>query len=425
MKRLFSLAAISLISLLANPAHSIGWQTTAIPASTFLRSLGVNTHVAQGYDYTKYVPAIQYLGVHNVRDEIDQMPNLVALASQAGVLVDILDAGDLPSLIAAGHTLAANGTLLSFEGANEPNNFPITYKGVVGGGNTGSWQPVADFQRDLYAAVKADPILANYAVFNVSEDGAEVDNVGLQWLKTPAGVAYANYANPHNYVSSNCHEYVDNQAWNAADPNLNGCWDSLYVEYAMTWRGKYPGYKGSPLVNLPRVTSETGWDSVSGIGGEDVQGKVLVNTYLSQFTRGWSYTFIYELGEGEGGGGNQGLFHADWTPKLSATYIHNLTTILADTGTPAAPGVLPWYIPHKPSTVHALLLQKSTGTFDLVVWGESASGSASVDVQLGGAHAKINVYDVTQGNTPVQTLTNANRAILTLSDHALIVEVIS
>jgi hypothetical protein len=46
--------------------------------------------------------------------------------------------------------------------------------------------------------------------------------------------------------------------------------------------------------------------------------------------RGWKYTFIYELGEGEGGGGNQGLFHVDWTPKLAATYIHNLTSILAD-----------------------------------------------------------------------------------------------
>ncbi|HET6308920.1 MAG TPA: hypothetical protein VFG12_17145, partial [Rhodopila sp.] len=381
-----------------------GTQKQAAPASRFLDSLGVNTHVAQGYDPAKYGPALRYLGVRAVRDSTGHLDGLVTLHRQAGVTVDIQNAGDLPGLLEAGRTLASVGGLLAFEGANEPNNFPITYNGQRGGG-TGSWQAVAAFQRDIYDSVKKDARLRAYPVFTVSEGGAQVDNVGLQFLTIPqgagttmpAGTRYADYANAHNYVIGNCHRYVDNQAWQAADPTLNGCWDGMVGNYGRTWRKGFRGHGAEELASLPRVTTETGWDSVANPGGESVQGKVLVNTYLAQFARGWRYTFIYELGDGEGGGGNQGLFHADWSPKPAATYIHNLTSILADRGTAeAAAGVLDYAIADQPATVHDLLLQKSDGTFELVVWGEQVQGVQDVTVALGGRHA-VKVYDVTRG----------------------------
>jgi hypothetical protein len=106
-------------------------------------------------------------------------------------------------------------------------------------------------------------------------------------------------------------------------------WDGLYGAYGRTWKQHFRGYSNDQLQTLPRVTTETGWDAASP-AEEKIQGTVLVNTYLAEFKRGWRYSFIYKLGEGEGGGGNQGLFHQDWTPKLAATYIHNLTSILAD-----------------------------------------------------------------------------------------------
>ena len=53
---------------------------------------------------------------------------------------------------------------MAFEGPNEPNNFPITYKGQPGGGG-GSWAPVAQFQEALYRAVKSDPNYETYPVF--------------------------------------------------------------------------------------------------------------------------------------------------------------------------------------------------------------------------------------------------------------------
>jgi hypothetical protein len=171
------------------------------------------------------------------------------------------------------------------------------------------------------------------------------------------------------------------------------------------------------------VTTETGWDSVSNPGGEVVQGKVVVNTYLAQYARGWTYTFVYEIADGEGGGGNQGLFHGDWSPKPAATYIHNLTSILADTGTFTSPHSLSYTIANAPVTVHDLLMQKSSDAFELLVWGERVQGSNNVVVNFGSPHAAVNVYDVTSGTKPVQTFANVSSVPLTLSDHAMVVEV--
>jgi hypothetical protein len=215
--------------------------------------------------------------------------------------------------------------------------------------------------------------------------------------------------------------YVDNQAWQAADPILNSSWDGLYNGYGITWMRKFRGYSDANLQTLPRVSTETGWDAATE-KEERVQGVVLVNTFLAQFKRGWRYTFIYELGEGEGGGGHQGLFHENWTPKLVATYIHNLTTILADNEPLANPGHLEYHIVGQTSTVHDLLLQKSNGAYELVVWGEQVSGTNNVIINFGTARQKVAIYDTTAGVTPTQVLVNTTSVPLAVSDHALILE---
>jgi hypothetical protein len=414
------------------PGDSTG--VVAVSANVFLASLGVNTHIDQGFDPTQYVMPLQYLGVRNIRDGERNLASTITVHQQTGVLVNVTAGGDVTGLLAAGRQLAAAGALLSLEGPNEPNNFPITYDGQMGGG-TGTWVPVAQAQRDLYAGVKGDATLSKYPVLSVSEDGAETDDVGLQFLVIPAGsgiampdgTKYADYANPHNYVIGNAGTYNDNQAWQAADPTLNGGvggWDGLYGEYGVTWAKQYQGYSSAELQTLPRVTTETGWDSVDNPGGEHVQGVVLVNTYLAQFKRGWTYTFVYELVDEQGSTGDQGLYHTDFTPKLSATYIHDLTSILADTKTLPSPGRLDYAIENEPATVHDLLLQKSSGSFELVVWDERASATDAVTVSLGKTRSTVNLYDVTTGTTPTMKLTNVASVPLTLSDHAVVIEVI-
>jgi hypothetical protein len=402
----------------------------SVSADDFLSSLGVDIHVDQGVPGATYIAPLRYLGVRNVRDEGRHSSQIQLIHRETGVRLDLVGEGDLEDTISTGKRLAASGALMAFEGPNEPNNFPITYNGQSGGG-MGSWAPVAQFQEALYRAVKSDPNLQKYPVFAVSEAGAEIDNVGLQFLTIPTGAGatfpdgtrYADYANTHNYVTSNQKMYIDNQAWNAADPTLSGPWDGLVGEYGFTWRNHFKGYATAQLLTLPRVTTETGWDSVSGIGGERTQGAVLVNAYLAQFKRGWRYTFIYQLRDGEGGNDNLGLFHSDSTPKLAATYIHNLTSILADQIPIASPGILNYSIIDEPATVHDLLIQKSGGTFELVVWDENVRGQDNVVVNLGRTYAAVNVYDVTVGANPIQTLANVGSVTLNMNDHALIIEI--
>jgi len=402
---------------------------TAVSNDTFLSSLGVNTHVSQGYNPGSYVLPLRYLGVRNIRDSERNLRGLLLLKEQAGVRVD-LQGQDVEGLVSVAKALSKAGALMAIEGPNEPNNFLLTYKGNEGGGTSGSWLPVAEVQRDLYNAVKSDPELKDYPVFHVSEGGAETENVGLQFLTIPPGAntllpdgtRFADYANPHNYVTGNHIGYISNQAWQAADPTLDGRWDGLYGEYGRTWKGHFQGYSNAELETLPRVTTETGWEAATA-EEERIQGTVLVNVFLAQFKRGWRYTFIYQLGEGEGGGGNHGLFHENGTAKLAATYIHNLTSILADNIPVLAPGRLAYSIPKQPETVHDLLLQRSNGAFHLVVWGEQVSGTNDVTVDLGGTHATVKIYDVTVGKEPIQTLTNVARIPLSVTDHAMILEI--
>jgi hypothetical protein len=411
-------------------AQALGAGVASVSADDFLSSLGVNTHVDQGVSGASCVQPLSYLGVRNIRDGRRNVAQTLLIHQQTGIRINLGGAGDPRAMVSVGKTMAAYDALLSFEGPNEPNNFPITYNGQTGGG-TGSWAPVAEFQKALYHAIKSDADLKKYPVFAVSEAGAETDNVGLQFLTIPPaaettfpeGTQYADYANPHNYVTSNKKMYVNNQAWNAADPTLNGPWDGLFVEYGITWLRHFKGYGSDQLLALPRVTTETGWDSVADIGGEPTQGKILVNTYLAQFKRGWRYTFIYHLRDGEGGGDHQGLFNSDSTPKLAATFIHNLTTILADTRPNASPGRLDYSIQNQPATVHDLLIQKSNGAFEIVLWDENVRTSDNITLKLGGSHAKVNIYDVTVGADPMRVLVNVDSVPVTLSDHAVIIEV--
>ena len=65
------------------------------------------------------------------------------------------------------------------------------------------------------------------------------------------------------------------------------------------------------------------------------------------------------------------------TPKASATYVHNLTSILADTSSNFGSSPLSYSISNEPATVHDLLLQKSDGTYALAVWGDQIIGESA------------------------------------------------
>jgi hypothetical protein len=127
------------------------------------------------------------------------------------------------------------------------------------------------------------------------------------------------------------------------------------------------------------------------------------------------------LRDAGGSDAGYGMFTADYHPKKSATYLHNLTTILADKGA-APPGRLGYSIPDKPATMHDLLLRKSNGAFELLVWNEKASGADAISVSLASLQPAVRLYDPTVGTDTLQTLAKVRAVPLTLSDHPVILE---
>jgi hypothetical protein len=276
--------------------------------------------------------------------------------------------------------------------------------------------------------------LQHYPVFAPSEaGGSEPNNVGLQFLTIPNGAdtlmpdgtKYADFANVHNYVIGNgkCGTLADNQAWNAEDPTLNSCWDGLYGEYSLTWNKHFQGYPTNQVTTLPRVTTETGWYTEgNGAISEVQQGNLFLDLYLDAYKRGWSYTFIYYLHDTTSQG-FWGLFHTDYTPKPSATYLRNLTRILEDTSSSFTPRQVNYSIPSEPATVHDLLIQKCHGTFDLAVWDERVTGSDQVIVNLGSQYKSVVLYDPTVCTGASQRLRNVSSVVLSLSNHPVIIEI--
>jgi hypothetical protein len=429
----------SLLILLLLLATSARAQTPAAKANDFLQTLGVATHMVQGADAPSEVRhALSFTGIRNVREDATGNPTTIsritAIHRAIGTMfVPLPINGDVEGSITQYEQYAAARALLAAEGPNEMNNFPVNYNGNITNIH-GSFVPGAEFQQDLYNAIKADPHLTGIPVFAPSEaGGSEPDNVGLQFLTIPAGsgtivaegTKYGDFMNTHNYLMGNgMKALINNTAWGAeAVCPSEGVWDGPFGEYGpKTWNRHFNGYSCPTMVTLPRVTTETGWIT-SGTNAitEDQQGKLLVNLYLSAMKRGWAYTFIYYMHDSSQGA--WGLYHADWTPKLSARYLHNLTTILSDHSSAFSPGSLNYSIPNEPATVHDFLMEKSSRAFELAIWGDQISGSKSVTVSLGGSFKTVKIYDPTLRTSPILTLSNASSVPIRLSDHALIVEV--
>ena len=116
------------------------------------------------------------------------------------------------------------------------------------------------------------------------------------------------------------------------------------------------------------MTTETGC-TISGSITEEIQARNLLSMYLDPYKRGWSHAAVYLLRDRTDEGSDQsfGFFKPDYTPRKSAVYLHNLTTILADRGSLPKPGRLSSF-PEQPGTV--------------VLWGERLKDSDDVTVSL-------------------------------------------
>ena len=398
-----------------------------LSASGFINSIGVNTHA--GFGWTGYnnlammVDDLEYLGVTNLRDAMGTSPAaqpVVEGLAAAGYKFDFLVSSALPQMgttglqkyIASLEKFAAShpGSISAIEGLNEANHQPFSYNG------SSSLTAAAQFQSALYQAVNANAALGSIPVYNLSL--AYNDPQGYSQLGDMSGSV--DFANAHAYVSTSL---------------TTGSSISATLSAVMT---AAPG--------KPVVITETGYTTQANtqyLGvNETVQAKSILNTLVDAYKAGVSATYLYELFDRDSSAGNTnpeanfGLFNSDGTPKLAATAIHNLTTILADDGKggqqPTDP--LNYTLSNMPASGNSMVLGKSNGAYELVVWAEPklwndatdtevTNSAQTVTVDLGGVHHTVKVYDTLTGTTAIASYTDVSTITIPVSDHPLIIEI--
>lgn len=405
------------------------------PATTrafdFTNSIGVNTHISWKDNGLAYADAgvtarsLAYLGVTHVRDSIPYgnytLPEYAALA-QTGVKFNVIASG--PTIDIAGDlreigrlAAAVPGSVASIEGVNEFNLSNQVLDGYNSNGNPG-W--VQTYGPRLYDAVKADPALRNIPVVAASMGGSTAADV-------------RQYGDVGSFADrSNWHVYYGR----ADQPSAN------MAQGIRDARSTAPG-DGVVITETGYFTAvnATDWGG-SGVS-QPIQAILTVNSLLDAYKLGAERAYVYELLDNIRNPSSTdlensfGLFQADGTPKPAADAVRNLNAILADKGagsTSFTPSALGATITGLPASGSALTLQKSDGTFDLVLWDEpkvwdvsSRSAvtppSTAVTVDLGASYATVKVFDPLVGSAPIQTLTNASSVQLSLASHPFIVEV--
>jgi hypothetical protein len=362
------------------------------------------------------------LGINTVRDSLtsygEAKPVLDAMAA-AGIKFDFTTPGQiatsgsaaLASYVEALKTFQADhpGSIISVEGLNEANSDGAYTKAFT-------MEAAAAFQKALYTAVKGTAGLSDVSVLNLS-----ISHDSLEAYKALGDLGqYSDYANAHAYP----HTGVLNDASMQASMDLASA-----------------ASKGDPI-----VVTETGYTTLTsalGVGAsETAQAKLILNNLLNAYENGSQKTYIFTLfdlpsaayrGEMEV---HFGLFNADGSPKMAANTVHNFTTILSsgDTGGATAGTTVNYSLTNAPAETHSMVMQKSGGVYDLVVWTDKlvwnditgkdlVTPSADVTVNLGKIEPLVYVYDPLKGIEPIAVYRNVQSIKIPLSDHALIIEV--
>ena len=397
-------------------------QYTATSASSFIGSLGVNTHMSWAntpYDNVGQVESeLSYLGISNIRDDVSNTTQeynaLSALMSQ-GVKVDMLANTDLSGFMTLANELetAHPGGVAAVEGLNEVDGGGVSYDGLTG------YAAAIQFQQDLYTDVKADPSLSNVAVYNTTVAGVD----DTQYLGNLS--AYATDANDHIYYGGG------EPAWGWSTG------DSTY--YWTSWLAS--GQVDAP--GLPTVVTETGATTTGvtsdGIAGVDATtaAKQILNSLMDSAKNGVAMTYIYELADSSNNGptdaqSNFGLFTWNGTAQPAAVAIHDLTSILGAGGPLAGtPGALNYTISGVPQWGGQMLFEQGNGTYDIVVWAEPtiwngtsevAAPNTPISVTLGTA-ANVSIYDPMVGTSPVESLGTTTQVDVNVVDHPIIIQV--
>jgi len=383
--------------------------TLPVRAADFINAVGVNTHLDQAGNSASTIMAdMAYLGLNHIRNASlsGQSSQFVVrdmgYLATAGLNFDFVTRAAIPGTLKAVAAFAAlfPGAVSSLEGPNEVNNFPFYYNGL-----SGTAAAVA-YQTDLYAAEKANPALAQIPVLNFTDN--------------PYTTAPSDASNFHPYPA------------NGGQPLA-----ALALDYAKA-QAAAPGdpvyFTEAGYATGPKLAGGQGVDALT-------QAKLALNLIMDAAQLGIAATYLYTLTD-DGTDpakivNNYGLFTATGGAKPSAVAIHNLTGLLADPGAGSntfTPRALNYTLTGLPASGSRLLIQKSNGVYDLVVWAEPTIWNAvthtrirvaptTVSVDLGAIFKSVAVFDPLSSASPISSASNAQTLTLAVTDHPLVIQV--
>lgn len=381
-------------------------------SSTFVSSIGLNVHM-DGFttwaNSQKLINALTYLGVANIRvvasEKFVTTTGAMATLADAGIKFNML----MPSYIDPNLTMdllkafdaAHPDAIAAIEGPNEINNWPITYNGLEG-----------------TAAANAFISIATSAAVGT----------GLSDVKffdfTGAPRSDEKTANASDFI--NIHPYPQNG--NQPGQTLL----SAAARHTVAGKGLViteAGYHTGMTANR--------WEGVD----QATQAKLTLNLLVDAVRLGASATYLYQLKDNVDPTGtlveaNLGLFDPTLNAKPVATAIHNLTAILADDGSNAATfqtHSLNFTLQGLPATGNSLLLEKSTGVHDLLLWAEPDIWNESANKPIAVAGNKVTVgfegpvnvkvFDPLVSEAAVATYFSVTSINVLVKDHPVVIEV--
>lgn len=363
----------------------------ALSTASVTDQVGVNTHLDfnnWGYqNVAQTIADINYLGLKHLRDCPNHPSAWQQVATGTGAkFLAFIGETSLSGAQAQLANMPALAALLDgVEGANEWDDAYSLSQGV-------DLQKGATFQQQVYQAGQT----LHLPVVNMSFGAGwtATNNWQGDYGKVGDLSAVADYGNAHTYPTVG-------QGTSSSMSRLNGL-----AKLAAASR--------------PVMTTEIGWNGSQYTSEQEVARHTL-EAVFDAVKLGNSKLYFYALYDD--GSGNFGFYRRGTSvPKASGVALHNLMALIADTGA-AAPSALAYGVTGAAANDNALLMEKSSGVFELALWNESDAPHA-VTVNFGAAAQTINLYDPLTGTAVTQTAANSNTFAMTVPDHPVIVEIV-
>lgn len=396
----------------------------ASAAESFTSSVGVVTHfnytnTAYFTQFAQVLSALESLGVRHIRDGYypwDESNPIVQEHKQlaaAGIKCDYVVPYNLLTIAQDIVQFAPKvGDLESLEDSNE-----CDISGECNGLGATAVENAAAFLPVIFAAGQTLGVPVLGPAFTQQASYLEAGDLSSQMTVN----------NLHIYFGG---RNPGNAGWGTPDSKGNS-----YGSFA--WWLDEANIDGP---GLPSEITETGYISSETTSTpftvpESVEASYAPRTLLLAYKNGSKETFLYELLD-EVSSPGYGMMNADLSPKPAFTAVKNLLSTLGDRGGAIKLGSLEYQLTGGDANLDHLLLEKSDGSYWLVLWLEKPSwdpvNAAPVHVtpeditlELNGAYNATTAYQFdSSGNVnPVNLTMNTYYADLSISDQLTIVEI--